>query len=161
MSYSYQPLTEEQCTKERGFELLDAGVYNFEVLTADYKMSATGNPMIALKLRVWGNDGKEHLVYDYLVATSKMMWKTKHFCDSVGLDKIYASSNFNESLCPGKSGKALISLKTGNKKPDGTSYPDKNAVDDYVMTDKGSVKYVSGEQPNFDRPLTKDDDLPF
>lgn len=161
MSYSYQPLTEEQCSKERGFALLDPGIYNFEVLTADYKTSSTGNPMIALKLRVWGNDGKDYLVYDYLVATNKMMWKTKHFCDSVGLDKIYASSNFNEALCPGKSGKALISLKIGNKKPDGTSYADKNAVDDYVMTDKGATKYDSAQPFIPPKHTNTDDDLPF
>jgi hypothetical protein len=155
--FAYSPMTEKECNEERGFKLLDEGVYDFEVLTANFRNSKSGNPMIELKLRVWGNDGKDYLVFDYLVATSKMMWKTKHFCDSVGLSKEYEASKFSEELCPGKCGKASITYQVGSQKPGGGYYPDKNSVSDYVVTDKGSVKYESPKANVID----DDEDIPF
>ncbi len=158
MNFYYEPLTEQECTKERGYPLLDDGVYDFEVMTANYRTSSTGNPMIELKLKVWDQAGKEYFVFDYLVATSKMMWKTKHFCDSVGLSKEYETKKFSENLCPGKSGKVSIIFQSGKQKPDGTYYRDKNGVEDYVMTNSGSVKYVPQGIPIQDY---KSEDIPF
>lgn len=159
MGFRYTPKTEEECQKALQYPMLEPGIYDFQVISAEYKTSSKGNPMIALKLCVWNEDGKQFHIFDYLVATEKMEWKTKHFCDSVGLSKEYESGAFNEDLCANRCGKASIIYQAGQKKPDGSYYADKNAVEDYVVTDKGSLKYdpnAQGKEKGF-----FNDDIPF
>lgn len=157
MSFPYNPMTEEQCDKERQFPLLEPGIYNFTVTKAEQKRSKSGNPMIELTLHVWDNTGKEFNVFDYLIATPNMMWKIKHFCDSVGLSQEYADGKFNEHMAVGRSGKADFIFQKGKAKEGGGFYKDKNAVEDYVMTDKGAQKYNPSETDSKEF----DDSIPF
>lgn len=90
--------------------------------------------MIVLQLVVWGNDGKEHFVYDNLVGSKNMEWKTRRFCECVGLLKEYESKTFNENLCEGRSGKVQIIQQKGQPKEGGGFHKDKNAVEDYIVT---------------------------
>jgi hypothetical protein len=148
MSFTYEPLTEEQCNKEKQFKLLEPGIYNFQVFGSEFKHSKTNNPMIVLKLLIWDNDGKEHTLYDYLVSTPNMMWKTLHFCKAVGLEKEYLDMKFNENLCINKSGKASVNYQVGKKKEDGTFYPDKNGIEDYIF-DENTVSKEKSKEDNF------------
>ena len=142
--FSYTPMTEDQCEKERQFPLLEPGVYDFKVIEAKAQNSSSGNPMIALELRIITKEGVEFNVFDYLVATAKMMWKTKHFCDTVGLANEYMDGSFTEKYCLGRNGKAMVVYQEGKKKPDGNGYyKDKNAIEDYVMSDKGAMMHTS------------------
>jgi uncharacterized protein DUF669 len=159
MSFSYPLLSAEECEKERQFALLDPGIYNFQVMEANYKTSKTGNPMIELKLKVWDNAGKEFTVMDYLVGTKNMTWKTLHFCDAVSLANEYKSGTFNELFCIARSGKASVTIQPGNKKDDGTYYKDRNQIEDYVMTDQGAHKVQLNHKQNNEKPF--DDDVPF
>ena len=79
MTFTYEPITAEQVEKERQYPLLDPGIYNFQVIESTFKTSSTGNPMIVLKLMIWDKNGKEFIVFDYLVGTNGMAWKTRHF----------------------------------------------------------------------------------
>lgn len=159
MSFSYNPMTEEEAEKERQFPMLEPGTYNFEVMKSEFKMSNTGqyrnpnkpsNPMIKLQLLVWGSDGKEYTVFDFLVGSKNMEWKTRHFCRAVGLLKEYEAKTFNESICEGKSGKVSIIQQKGQPKEGGGFYQDKNAVEDYI-----SDESTKTTKPDFD------DDVPF
>lgn len=161
MSYSYPVMSEEEVQNER-YSLLEDGVYNFTVTKATGKMSKPkpgkeSNPMIELQITVWDGQGREHYIYDYLVGSRNMAWKTKHFCDSVGLSKEYSGGDFNEFMAERKSGKAQIGFQAGKPKEGGGMYKDKNVIEDYVMTDSGAKK----------APLAKDqdnefsDDVPF
>ncbi len=156
MSFSYEPMTEEQCEKERQFPLLEPGIYNFTVNKAEYKRSHKGTPMIELNLTIWDEHGKEYHVFDYLIATPKMEWKTRHFCDSIGLTKEYDDKKFNEHLCVNRSGKAEVIFQKGKAKDGGGFYKDKNAIEDYVMTDQGAQKQTTANVDDF-----KDDSIPF
>lgn len=150
MNFSYEPLTEDQCNKSRQFPLLEPGVYDFQVMDAHVKVSRAGNPMIELILKVWGKNGAEFTIYDYLLSTPNMAWKLKHFCDSVGLAKEYESKSFDEFKCINRFGKADIVYQPGAKKANGDGYySDKNAVNDYVKAEEKVVK------PELN------DDLPF
>lgn len=160
MTFNYQPLTEEQCEKARQFPLLEPGVYDFQVLTSEEKKSQSGNDMISLKLKIRDKNGNEFNVFDYLVSSENMLWKTKHFCDSVELFTDYQDGTFNGYKCFHKTGKALIGIQKGKDKGDGTFYKDKNVVEDYVTSDSG-IEQINNK--NFNVPVSnfKDDDLPF
>lgn len=149
-------MTEEQCEKERQYPMLEPGIYNFTVSKAESKRSKSGNPMIELTLKVFDNNGKEFNVFDYLIAMPSMNWKIRHFCDSVGLTKEYESGKFDEYLAVGRSGKVDIVFQKGKAKDGGGFYKDKNAVEDYVMTDQGAQKYNAAPVDDF-----KDDSIPF
>ncbi len=90
---------------------------------------------------------------------TSMIYKIKHFCDTVGLDNEYKAGNFDVMQCEGRKGKAHIIIQAGKPNPKGGMYQDKNAVKDYVMTDKGAVKYDSDSKGHADLPF--DDPLPF
>jgi hypothetical protein len=149
MSFSYNPLTQEDAEKERQYPLLESGTYNFEVAKATFKTSKSNNPMIELVLNVWDNHGKQYTVYDYLISTKGMNWKILNFCESVGLMKDYDQGKFNENLCVGRSGKADIVYQIGKARPEGGFYKDKNAVANYIK--------MEGDKKSID----KDSDDPF
>lgn len=169
MSFRYEPLTEEEAEKARQFPLLEPGIYNFEVVKSEFQMSNTGkyknpqkpsNPMIKLEMIVWDSSGKEFIVYDYLVGTKNMEWKTRNFCKSVGLFDQYENKKFNEDLCIGRSGKASIVVQPGQKKviqpgqdkKEVTYYKDKNGIEDYIFDEK---EEKNKEDESFD------DNIPF
>lgn len=166
MSFSYQRLSRDEAEKSRQFPLLEPGIYNFRVKEAKFEMSNQGinrdpnkpsNPMIKLELSINDSDGIEHTIYDYLIETKRMGWKARHFCDAVGLSQEYDSLQFNEKLCLNRRGKASIIFQAGTRKPDGTYYKDKNAVEDYVMNDIGQTKSeIEKKKDEF-----FDDSIPF
>jgi len=102
MSFNYEVLDEEQAQKAREFQLLPDGIYDFAVTESKLKYSKSGNAMIELKIRII-HEGQEYNVFDNLIATRNMVWKTKHFCETTGLQKEYLAGQFNESLCPQRS----------------------------------------------------------
>lgn len=150
--FTFEPMTEEEI---KALNLIDPGVYDFEVVKAEQKTSKSGNPMIEMVLKILDANGRERQITDYLVSMKSMMFKIKHFSDSVGLQDKYAQGTFSERDCVGRSGKVEIAIQKGQPNPNGGMYADKAAVKDYVMTDKGAVKYDSstGEM--------QDDAIPF
>lgn len=137
MPLQFKPKNEEELMQGT---LLESGQYEFEVIEALEKISSKGNQMIHLKIKIL-NDGKQHIIYDYLVATDNMMFKIKHFCETASLRDKYAKGSLSCSDCLGKKGLADIDLQEA----EGT-YSAKNFVVDYI--------------PSEDYALV-DDDIPF
>lgn len=145
MTYIYEPISREE-SEIKTFELLDPGIYDFKVYEAKSKISRSGNEMIELKLKIINENKQEIIILDYLLFSSNMSWKLRHFADAIGLTKEYEKKEFHERLCLNKCGKADIIIQHGSDRPNGGYYSDKNAVRDYVMTDKGALKYHSKEK---------------
>jgi hypothetical protein len=149
--FSYDVIDNFQCEKEMN-NILEDGVYNFEVKTAKQRVSKSGNQMIALTLTVYSDsDASRHTIFDNLLATPRWRWKIRKFCDSVGLIKEYESKTFDETLCEGMSGKCRIGTTIFNGKQ-------QNSVEDYL----GSNAEVTQKS----KPLTndepfEDDEIPF
>ena len=176
MSFSYEPIaTEEEVQKAREFPLLPDGVYDFAVMESKFKWSSSGNPMIELKLRIV-HEGEEFNVFDNLIGTKNMAWKTKHFCDTTGLSKEYLAGTFTEHLCPQRRGTCSIANVAARPKNDGTSamWKAKNEVSDYLSADKiaGATAKAANSANPFAAPATKlptppesepflNDDIPF
>lgn len=109
-------------------QLLEPGTYPFEVMGASEEISKAGNQMIKLKINVFGPDGQNAHVFDYLM--EKMAFKLRHFCEATGLLAKYEAGTLSELDCEGKSGFVKIKIDPANGQ-----YSAKNSVADYVKPD--------------------------
>ncbi len=166
MSYSFQPMTEEELNKPD--DLVPDGIYDFEVVKSTRRDSRNGNPMAELNIKFWDKEGNVHNIFDYLIFSNIKfnIRKIKHFCDAVGIQDKFQQGELPEDF-GGYSGKLSIVTQEGSEIPldklkgkrPGSKYPDRNVVEDYVMTDKGALKYDASASKKDD--TFKDDDLPF
>jgi hypothetical protein len=143
--------------------LIPAGEYGFEVLTAEDKRSAKGNDMIALKLIVYLSDGSQRHVYDWILEA--FSFKLRHFCEVTGLIEHYNAGRLCAADCVGRSGK----VKLGINEDKSGDYPPSNKVLDYVVA-KGNAQpaapmapaAVQKHAPHKAAPNVDDDEkLPF
>lgn len=156
----FKAKSEEEITRESLFE---KGVYSFEVIKAENKVSKSGNDMIKVQLLVFSNNSEStKTVYDYLMEA--MAFKLRHFCKATGLIEKYEQETLDAEDCEGKTGKCYLGIeedKTGEYLP-------RNSVKDYVVDTGANTKEIfSPESIEANRPLKakKDDlennDIPF
>lgn len=155
MSFQYNVVSEEEAQKAREFPLLPDGTYDFYTMESKFQQSSTGNPMIALKVKIM-HDGKDFNVFDNLIGIASMDWKTKHYCETTGLQQNYIDKTFDEKVAAGRKGKCIISTQPAKPKNDGsgTFYKAKNVIDDYVTAD--TLAKTEGQGAEF-----FEDSLPF
>lgn len=139
----------EQALKEA--MLLPAGDYDFEVLDAVDKVSKNGNEMIALKLGVFRPNGSKQYVNDFLM--EKLAFKLRHFAYAVGLGEKYEAGEMVAEDCKGRAGRVTVKIE----EQDG--YAPKNAVRDYVVIGKETVKPAANAKPT--APASNTDEPPF
>jgi hypothetical protein len=113
--------------------LIPAGEYGFEVLTAEDKIRVNGHDMIALKLIIYLPDGTHRHVRDWLL--DAVAYKLRHFCEVTGLMDAYNSGRLCAADCVGRSGKVKLCI---NEDKSGV-YPPSNRVVDYVVA-KGNAQ---------------------
>ena len=130
--------------------LLAPGSYNFVVLSAEEKVSKSGNEMIALLIKVTGKDKEENLVRDWLLPAYPR--KICAFCEAVGLDFLNEDGNITEDDCMSATGRLKLDIETGTPKGDGTLWADKNCVKSYIK--------ASAKAPPEDADIV-DCDIPF
>lgn len=146
----FTPKTEEEVTGDSAdFQPFPKGAYDFQVESAAEKTSKSGNPMIELVLTVWVG-GVERKVWDYLVGTESSQWKLRHFCYATGLHDRYESGELGAADCVDVSGRADFTVK-----PATASYPAKNSVKDYVVSDNATRAAAVAA------PQIPDEDIPF
>lgn len=147
----FEPMSEIQL---KSLNLIPEGEYQFEVVDANDTISKSGNEQIKLVLKIWDNDGKVRVIYDYLVPLTKMLYKVKHFCDSSGMSEKYEDGTLTSDDCIGRSGR----LRLGIQVDKAGVYPDKNNVVDYVTEDKAPSMIPPAV---IAKPLEFNDDVPF
>lgn len=126
----FQPKTEKEIAEA---DLLPAGIYDFEIASADDKTSTKGNQMIALKLYVYDAEGAQRVVFDYLMEA--LAYKLRHAAGACGLLERYETGHLDSTDFHGKTGKCKIVIqkdKTGQ-------YADKNSVQDYIVKSSDDV----------------------
>lgn len=143
---NFAPKTEKEIAEAN---LLEPGVYDYEVVYAQDKVSKSGNDMIELKLRIFSDRG-ERLIHDYLLEA--IAYKLRHFCESAGILSQYEAGSLIAEDCLGKAGK----LKLGIQRDKTGAYPDKNTVQDYEVDGASEPKPV-----RFEQVALKDDNVPF
>lgn len=142
-------------TKEEALSagLLEKGNYEFTVIAAKEKESKAGNPMIEILIKIWGENGREHLLYDYLMESVEH--KFRHFFYSIGMGEMSEKGEVDCELLKGASGVCKIYIKEDKT----GQYSPKNSVADYILNNHNSDNSVDTKmqpQKNFE-----DDDLPF
>lgn len=140
----FDPLSEEDC---KNFELLDPGDYNLVVIEATDKTSKAGNDMIELVLEYMGEPRCR--IWDYLLSTTKTMYKLRHFCDAAGLMDKYEDGSLTSQDCVGVILVGCVRITKGKGE-----YRDKNSIADYRAKSTRTVAAGSNE------PVS-DDDIPF
>lgn len=156
----FEPKTEEEL-----HDYLEIGEGDFEVFKAERTdAKSTGNPMIALILKVWDKNGDQALIYDNLMLTGTKfaLRHIRHFCYSCGLENFYESGKLNANDCTGRKGKLKIGFKPESKSKDGKqTYKAKNVVDDYIMIGVQVQEATNGKSKYVPKEEAFDDDIPF
>ncbi len=147
----FTPKTESELSS---MNLLDAGIYKYEVVEAEERLSSKGNEMIVVKLDIYDDSGFRRSLKDYLLEA--MAFKLRHFCESAGLLDKYNSGELTTNELVGVSGKVDIAYQAGDQKPEGGYYPDKNVVADYIVPDASEP----AKTPKKENPLDSED-IPF
>ena len=122
----FNPMTEAELQVA---SLLPEGIYKYQVVKSEDKISKSGNEYIALTLKVWDSDGREHVVFTNM----SLMKLLKHFCDVNNIQDQYLSGNLPADSFMNKcSGMVVLDIEP--EKPDGKGgmYRAKNIVKDYV-----------------------------
>lgn len=134
--FKFSPKSDEDLEKSG---LLDDGIYDFEVIFFEERMSKKGNPMVEIKLKIWGKDGIEKIISDFLIDIPGMAFKIKKFLYSIGLYKDYKLGYMTAENCLSKTGKADITAQKGKQKENSNEfYPDRNVVKNYIETESNS-----------------------
>lgn len=131
------PRSEEEISK---IGLLEEGIYNFEIVSSEEKISKSGNEMIEIEIMVERNDYSKKYIKDYLLNNDNqgMQFKLRHLFDSIGKINIYNSGEINSSVLEGCKGKAIIKIYHDEH----SNYPPKNIVKDYIKNND-SVKTIN------------------
>lgn len=128
-------------------DLLPPSWYDFEVMTAEEKISKAGNEMLAIKLKVFRPNGGEAHIYDYLMEL--MPDKLADFCEAVGVTDKYDVGQLRAIDCMERTGKVKIAIEEDKE----GKYPPKNVA----------KSYASANQIVKNAPPIEDDDseIPF
>lgn len=149
----FDPKTEQQVQEEG---LLPAGIYDFEVISAEDTHSNKGNEMVVAKLGVMDADGQERKITDYLLEA--MAYKLRHFAYATGLGPQYEVGTLVAADMIGKTGQCKLTIQ-----PAKGEYRAKNVVADYVVANGEAAAMRQAGTGGDPRPTPPpfDDDIPF
>ena len=154
MTFEYNP---KDASKSE-YAVLSNGEYECQVVGEIETVSKTsGNDMIKLILCIYGNEGEQVRVYDYIVSPSTL-WKLKSICRCCDIE---FDGILDEQLLIGRRMRVLTKVEP-ERNVDGKTYAERNSI----------VKYVSGlgkKPTDIDPPVVPDDkdvkplpdDVPF
>ncbi len=141
---TFDPYTTEEI-QESGSSLLKVGICNFEVVDVTFGPSKnSGKDQFTLVLKVWDENGKSAVIYDYIPL--ELRWKLLQLAKCLGFVKKLQEGKLTTDDIYRECGK----LKNGIKKSTDPQYFDKNIVASYLP--------MEPMEPKEERI---DDDLPF
>lgn len=145
----FEPKTEEELNAGN---LMANGEYDFEVADAEEQTSKkSGNDMIKLKLNFDGDEGRRHVVFDYLVGSEASLYKVRGFAEAVGLLPQYESGELQAVMMNGRTGRAKVEIDHKDK-----AYPAKNVIRNYIKPKNGAAPATKGNHH-----AVVDDEIPF
>lgn len=157
----FTPVSEEEAAT---VNLLPKGDYDAVVKSCIEKTSKKQNPMFEVDLIVYGPEGKERTVRDWLVCTDTGQAKLQAFCKSAGQWDAYT----NGELCAETFADASVRVKIGVEEGDG-EYPPKNSVKSYLpkklpvnpAKTSGTIPGVDPAKRTAANAVASSDDIPF
>ena len=109
----FQPLTKEQASR-----VFPKGEYKAAVESASIGKSKKGADMFTVNVRVYGPDGRENLVRDYLLCDGPMAYKLRHFCESMGKLEDYEAGELYPETFEGENLTVKLAIEESEEKPD-------------------------------------------
>jgi hypothetical protein len=148
--------TEIQAERDAALGVWPKGIYDFEIVHAEDKISAKGNEMIELSVHVFNADGVHKTVRDFLLES--MAHKLRHAAEACGLLVDYERGTIVAEKMIGKTGRCRLDIE----KDKAGQFPDKNRIVDY---EKPRVALGARSAPPPVRQPTPagdiDDEIPF
>jgi len=140
----FTPKTDEEINAEN---MLAPGIYSFEVINAENKVSKKDNEMIVLSLQIFDHDGNHaQRINDYLLES--MAFKLKHAAEACGFGDQYKSGDLQAEWFVGKTGQVRVGVE-----PAKDNYPARNSIKDYIVKKDGepdTPMVASGKTPSAD-----------
>jgi hypothetical protein len=125
--------------------LLEVGIYPYQIIDSKETISKAGHEMIELKLMIWDKEGRERIMFDWLLEA--MGYKLRHFCESHNMLDKYNEGLLTALDCRDKQGKVDVIVQAGKPNPNGGMYSSRNSVKDYVVAE------VVAHKEEFDQNL--------
>lgn len=148
----FDPISEEELREKMG--TLSPGRGTFQIETAEDKVSKAGNAMLALKLKVWDNTGREGFIFEYI--TNSAQWKLKGLLEAIGHPEIYDRGEVNPDELVGEGGDLIIAIQKDSENRDQAK------VKSYVIAkSKPSPAVKPGARITSEPPSFQDEDIPF
>jgi hypothetical protein len=142
MRMRFSPVSEEQAAR-----LWPKGEYDAVVEFAkDTTSKSSGNEMLEVHFKVFGANGAEQKIRDYLVSTEGGAFKLQNFCKAADLWDQYQAGDLNAELCRD----VRLTVKLGEEKGN-DDYPPRNKITGYVRS-KASADVAMPSAPA-KRPL--------
>lgn len=142
------PISEKEA-EEAG--LWKRGIYDFEVLAAEEKVSSKGSEMLKLNLKLYNAEGHSTRLFDYIINSEQWAFKLRHFASSTGLLPQYEKGELSADSCVGRTGRCQLGIEKAKG-----GFPAKNKIDDYVPLVPGAPP-VAAPAPADEI----DDEIPF
>lgn len=139
----FTPKTEAEVNQEieerkAKFKPWARGKYDCEIRTAVEGVSkSSGKEMITLNVEVFDAEGNNKFL-DFYVTESSLFATAKAF----GLMDKYNIGELSDTDFERKTGQAQLTIKKGDRAPDGGFYPDKNQIQHFVEPEVTSSKGV-------------------
>jgi hypothetical protein len=134
------------------------GIYDYEIKDASEETSRAGNDMIKLEVWIFNQAGNRKLLFEYLVASEKAVWKVREFAASSDLLTQYDTGTLMASEIVGRTGMCEV----GTQRDD---YGVKNVVRRWMMKDKPKASSAAQKMTNnrVKSPAGPDldDEIPF
>ena len=134
--------------------LLPAGKYPFEVIKAEDTTSKSGNEMIALQLKVYGEGERVATVFEHLMASNEQ--RLNQFCVMTGLQQEYEAGELEAFDCEGRQGWVCIKVQ-----PAKDGYDPKNVVSYYCQKPEGTLAGTPAGRVSKLPPGIDDDEVPW
>jgi len=135
--------------------LFPAGKYPFEVIKSEDKVSKSGNEMLALSLKVYGERDRVTTVFEYLMASNQH--RLNQFCTFTGLQAKYEAGELEAADCEGRQGWVCIKVQ-----PAKDGYDPKNVVNYYCPKPEGTVAGAPAARlAAAPKDLDSDQEIPF
>lgn len=114
------------------------GEYDAVVAKAEQKVSKKGNDMIELELTVFGPDGVEAKVKDWILSNDTGAYKLQRFCKSSDLWDLYQAGEISADHCKDQN----VTVKLGIQ-DDNADFPPRNKIVDYMPRKLSAPKPAS------------------
>lgn len=146
----FDPISEQEAKAEQ-FSAWETGIYDFEVIAAEEKVSKKGNPMFALEVTLFKPNGASRKCKAWIVLTEGMRWQLRHFCEATGMAKQYMGGEIADRDLVGKTGSAQVGINDNGY----------NCIDDWIAQDVEVKSKVIETPQNLAVVSDDDDDIPF